>query len=195
MIEARPILMRVVLVGAVALGGWYLLVRPMHLRADALRAENARSRAEADEGEALLRDESAGPGVVLAALRARGEAYEAWWTPRAEHARLYDAIRAVALGTGVELTGVEPGRVQVHALTRTGAGSLRTESSVINTRGSFAGLLGFIEALQREIGTLRIDSLTIAPGDIAEEIRADLTVTRFVFERAFPSLAATGDEP
>jgi hypothetical protein len=195
MIDARPILTRVVLIGAVGLGAWHVLVRPLHEKADALRGENTLSRAEVEGGESLLGDDSTDPGRVLAALRARGEAYEAWWTPHAEHARLYDAIRAVATGTGVELTGVEPGRVQVHALTRDGAGVLRTESSVINARGSFAGLLGFIDALRRELDTIRVDSLTITPGDIAEEVRGDLTVTRFVFERAFPSLAATGDAP
>lgn len=195
MLEARSILTRVVLVGAVALGGWHVLIRPMHERADALREANALSQDEIDRGEALLGDESTDPGLVLAALRSRGEAYERWWTPRSDHARLYDAIRAVAQVTGVELTGVEPGRVQVHALTRSAQGMLRTETSVLNARGSFAGLLEFIDALQRETGTIRIDSFTIVPGDRAEQVRGDITLTRFVFERAFPSLAATGDTP
>ncbi|USN98758.1 MAG: hypothetical protein H6810_11430 [Phycisphaeraceae bacterium] len=189
--ETRQLITRVVLASLVAGGAWYLLVRPLHQRADLLHTELADGLDKVTSGEIVIDTCVQNPEVVLSALRQTAEAYDGWWGGAAQEARFYDAIRDIARDAGVQLVGVEPGRTQTRFI---GEGKLETdarlriESSVIDANGDFAHVLAFITALQRGLGAVRVDSFHLGPLDGYGTLHVQLNTSRYCFEHPFPSL-------
>ncbi|HHN78035.1 MAG TPA: hypothetical protein ENK11_05090 [Phycisphaerales bacterium] len=186
--ETRTLLMRMLLLCAVAAGGWHLLVKPLHRRADALEAELRAALDEVSKGEVIINAAPRDPQYVLASLENNAEAYERWWTGPNPKARMYDAVREIARASSVQLTGVEPGRSQTRII---GEGDqendtlLRIESSTIDATGSFEQMIRFIQRIGADLGAVRIESFHLGPYDGSGTLHIQATVTRFYIEHAF----------
>ncbi len=186
--ETRTLMMRLLLLCAVAAGGWHLLVKPLHSRADTLEAELRAALDEVSTGEVIINAAPRDPQYVLASLERSAEAYERWWTGPNPKARMYDAVREIARASGVQLTGVEPGRSQTRII---GEGDqendtlLRIESSTIDATGSFEQITRFIQRIGTDLGAVRIESFHLGPYDGSGTLHIQATVTRFFIEHAF----------
>lgn len=189
--ELRTLMIRVGLICAVAAGGWHLLIKPLHHRADTLKAELTASKEEVSTGEVLINAAPRDPQFVLTSLKNHADAYQGWWTGTNPDERMYDTIREIARAGGVQLVGVEPGRTQTRII---GEGDektdtlLRIESSTIDATGNFGQILGFLDRIRKGLGAVRIESFHVGPFDTSGTLRIQITITRFFFEHAFRSL-------
>lgn len=196
--ETRSLLMRVLLIGAVAGGAWHLLIKPLHRKADTLHAEIAAALEEIDTGEVVIGSSAQNPEFVLTTLRDHASAYQEWWAGPAPNARLYDSVRDIARSAGVRLVGVEPGRTQTRVIGEGGGqhdALLRIESSIIDATGEFGPVLAMLDSLQNDLGAVRIESFRVGPFDGAGTLHVQVTATRFIFERPFPSFQIDEETP
>lgn len=174
----RSALTRLVIVGVLAGGGSFLLVKPKTSEASDLRKEFEQREMYIQKGEsniAMHQDEIS--RLVESTLRSRDAMLEDL-SPDS-HLQDQQIFQRMAAARGLTITRVEPIRESSNSakVGEFGAeASLLTKEFRIECRGAFSGLVAFIDDIQTSKRQMQVKDFRLVPTD-AQRIRTSLTIS------------------
>lgn len=180
--DLRALGVRLVLLTAIGLAGWWFLALPARTRVEALRAELDLRRGFVESGRTELASAAASPHRIAAVFDERLEAYESFWNRTTTIEDTYDLFQSLAREHGIEIRQLNPQRAGRRVETpgeRITSPALEVErfGASLDVRGEFADTAAFLRAVEERGGVARIDAFTMTPENNRGEIGARVLTT------------------
>lgn len=174
----RSALTRLAIVGVLAGGGSFLIVKPKTSEASDLRKEFNQRELYIQKGESNIATHQ---GEIKRLVESTLSSRDAMLEDLSPDTHLQDQqiFQRMAAARGLTITRVEPIRESSNA-TKVGEfgaeASLLTKEFRIECRGAFSGLVAFIEDIQTSKRQMQVKDFRLVPTD-AQRIRTSLTIS------------------
>lgn len=180
--QARQFAVLVGGVSVVAAAAWYAAVRPL---AEALDADRRRLRSDCSEIERAHQTfDSAATEATIARIELHTQEWRSLWSMGNDAAALYERLQSLAHANGVRIERIEPRTSGINLRNRNELHDLKIDAQTtaykVDLQGEFDQLVGFLDAVQRQTGLSRIDTIRIGPAPIATaptNLEATITTT------------------